>query len=224
MNDELDTAMESCRLAMKHPNVYLIGLTGGIACGKSTVLNLLAELGAHTIDADRVTHEVQAPGTLVYEQIVAAFPEAVPAPGAPLDRRRLGAIVFADPQRLRQLEQIVHPAVRVAIRDFIMTVGQAAGPAERPVVVIDAIKLIESGWVAVCDAVWVVTAPEEQQLQRLMTTRDMSEAEARQRIAAQLPQEARLAHATVVINNSGSLDATRAQVEAAWREVVSSQV
>ncbi len=201
---------------MKHPNVYLIGLTGGIACGKSTVLTMLADLGARTIDADRVTHDLQAPGMPVYEQIVAAFPEAVPEPGAPLDRRRLAALVFSDPQRLRQLEQIVHPAVRVELRRFIEAVGRAAGPAERPVVVIDVVKLIESGWVQVCDEVWVVTAPEEQQVARLKATRGMSEAEARQRIAAQAPQADRLAHATVVIDNGGSLDATRAQVEAAW--------
>ncbi len=205
---------------MKHPNVYLIGLTGGIACGKSTVLTMLADLGARTIDADRVTHDLQAPGMPVYEQIVAAFPEAVPEPGAPLDRRRLAALVFSDPQRLRQLEQIVHPAVRVELRKFIEAVGHAAGPAERPVVVIDVVKLIESGWVQVCDEVWVVTAPEEQQVARLKATRGMSEAEARQRIAAQAPQADRLAHATVVIDNGGSLDATRAQVEAAWQAML----
>jgi dephospho-CoA kinase len=205
---------------MKHPNVYLIGLTGGIACGKSTVLAMLANLGARTIDADRVTHALQAPGKPVYEQIVAAFPEAVPEPGAPLDRRRLAALVFSDPQRLRQLEQIVHPAVRVEIRNFIEAAGRTAGPAGRPVVVIDVVKLIESGWAQVCDEVWVVTAPEEQQVERLMATRGMSEAEARQRIAAQTPQAARLAHATVVLDNSGSLEATRAQVEAAWRAML----
>ncbi len=205
---------------MKHPDVYLIGLTGGIACGKSTVLTMLADLGARTIDADRVTHELQAPGMPVYEQIVAAFPEAVPEPGAPLDRRRLAALVFSDPQRLRQLEQIVHPAVRVELRKFIEAVGRAAGAAERPVVVIDVVKLIESGWVQVCDEVWVVTAPEEQQVARLMATRGMSEAEARQRIAAQAPQADRLAHATVVIDNGGSPDATRAQVETAWRAML----
>jgi len=205
---------------MKHPNVYLIGLTGGIACGKSTVLAMLANLGARTIDADRVTHALQAPGKPVYEQIVAAFPEAVPEPGAPLDRRRLAALVFSDPQRLRQLEQIVHPAVRVEIRNFIEAAGRAAGSAGRPVVVIDVVKLIESGWAQVCDEVWVVTAPEEQQVERLMATRGMSEAEARQRIAAQTPQAARLAHATVVLDNSGSLEATRAQVEAAWRAML----
>ncbi len=205
---------------MKHPDVYLIGLTGGIACGKSTVLTMLADLGARTIDADRVTHELQAPGMPVYEQIAAAFPEAVPEPGAPLDRRRLAALVFSDPQRLRQLEQIVHPAVRVELRKFIEAVGRAAGAAERPVVVIDVVKLIESGWVQVCDEVWVVTAPEEQQVARLMATRGMSEAEARQRIAAQAPQADRLAHATVVIDNGGSPDATRAQVETAWRAML----
>jgi len=205
---------------MKHPNVYLIGLTGGIACGKSTVLAMLANLGARTIDADRVTHALQAPGKPVYEQIVAAFPEAVPEPGAPLDRRRLAALVFSDPQRLRQLEQIVHPAVRVEIRNFIEAAGRAAGPAGRAVVVIDVVKLIESGWAQVCDEVWVVTAPEEQQMERLMATRGLSEAEARQRIAAQTPQAARLAHATVVLDNSGSLEATRAQVEAAWRAML----
>ncbi|MFQ3663619.1 MAG: dephospho-CoA kinase [Chloroflexaceae bacterium] len=205
---------------MKHPNVYLIGLTGGIACGKSTVLAMLEALGAHTIDADRVTHELQAPGMPVYEQVVAAFPEAVPEPGAPLDRRRLAALVFTDSQRLRQLEQIVHPAVRIELGNFIEAIGQAARPTERPVVVIDVIKLIESSWVQVCDEVWVVTAPEEQQVQRLVATRGMSETEARQRIAAQLPQAARLAHATVVIDNGGPQEATRAQVEAAWQEML----
>jgi len=118
------------------------------------------------------------------------------------------------------LEQIVHPAVRVEIRNFIEAAGRAAGSAGRPVVVIDVVKLIESGWAQVCDEVWVVTAPEEQQVERLMATRGMSEAEARQRIAAQTPQAARLAHATVVLDNSGSLEATRAQVEAAWRAML----
>lgn len=207
-------------MKMRHPDVYLIGLTGGIACGKSTVLAMLAERGAHTLDADQVTHRLQQPGTPVYQQIVEAFPEAAPLPGAPLDRRRLGAIVFADAEQLRRLEQIVHPAVRAEVRAFIESVGQARRSAERPVVVIDAIKLIESGWAEECDEVWVVTAPEEQQVQRLMSTRGMSAAEARQRIAAQPPQEARLAYATVVIDNGGPLAATRAQVEAAWQAML----
>ncbi|GAB4448091.1 MAG: dephospho-CoA kinase [Chloroflexi bacterium OHK40] len=197
---------------------YLIGLTGGIACGKSTVLRMLEALGARVVDADQVTHRVQEPGTPVYAQIVAAFGEEVlQYPGGPLDRRRLGSIVFADPGRLRELEAIVHPAVRAEIRAFL---AEVAASAERPVAVIDAIKLIESGWARECDQVWVVTCPEEQQVARLVATRGMSEAEARQRIAAQAPQSSRLPYATVTIDNGGTPEATRAQVEAAWQRVL----
>jgi dephospho-CoA kinase len=201
---------------------FLIGLTGGIACGKSTVLAMLAALGARTIDADRVTHQVQEPGTPVYQQIVAAFgPEILADEGGPIDRRKLGAIVFGDGARLRQLEQIVHPAVRAEIRAFLAQVAaEAPAGAPRPVAVIDAIKLIESGWAAECDQVWVVVCPEAQQVARLMATRAMGEAEARQRIAAQPPQESRLERASVVIDNGGAQAATRAQVEAAWQRVL----
>lgn len=205
---------------------FMIGLTGGIACGKSTVLAMLAALGARTIDADRVTHRVQQPGTPVYEQIVAAFGRGILAPGGAIDRRKLGAIVFADPAKLRELEQIVHPAVRAEIRAFLDEVARAGGyatrlgPLERPVVVIDAIKLLESGWAAECDQIWVVTCPPEQQVERLITTRGMSEAEARQRVAAQAPQEQRLARATVVIDNGGTQAETRAQVDAGWQGVL----
>ncbi|NCC37648.1 MAG: dephospho-CoA kinase [Chloroflexia bacterium] len=204
---------------MKKTSIYLLGLTGGVACGKSTVLKLLAELGAQTLDADQVTHRVQVPGTPVYEQILAAFgPGIVPAPGAPIDRRQLGSLVFSDPARLRELEQIVHPAVRTEIRAFLDAAGTATPPPgfARPVVVLDAIKLIESGWINECDQVWVVTCPEDQQIARLMATRGFNEAEARQRVSAQIPQANRLSYATVVIDNSGTLAELRAQVEAAW--------
>lgn len=212
---------------MKRPDVYLIGLTGGIACGKSTVLAMLAALGARTIDADRVTHRVQQPGTPTYQQIVAAFgPQILVAPGGIIDRRKLGALVFSDPAALRRLEQIVHPAVHQEIRAFIDGVAKAGGygtrlrPIERPVAVIDAIKLLEAGWGQEADQVWVVTCPPEHQVERLITTRGMSEAEARQRVAAQPPQQSRLAQATVVIDNGGSQAHTRAQVEAAWQNVI----
>lgn len=194
---------------------YLIGLTGGIACGKSTVVAMLRAHGAHTIDADGVTHAVQRPGTPVFAQIVAAFGPEVVGPDGALDRRRIGAIVFGDQARLRELEQIVHPAVRAAIRAELADVSAAAG-SRRPAVVLDAIKLLESGWAAECEQIWVVVCPPEQQVARLMQTRGLSEAEARQRIAAQPPQEARLAHASVVIDNGGSLEDTQAQVDAAW--------
>ncbi|WP_298404225.1 dephospho-CoA kinase [uncultured Chloroflexus sp.] len=212
---------------MKHPGIYLIGLTGGIACGKSTVLAMLAALGARTIDADRVTHRLQQPGTPVYQAIVNAFgPQIVTTPGGPIDRRKLGAIVFNDPAALKRLEAIVHPAVRAEIRQFLDEVASAGKyatrlrPVERPIVVIDAIKLIESGWADECDQVWVVTCPPEQQIERLMTTRGMSLAEAQARVAAQPPQESRFSRAHVIIDNGGSQAQTRAQVEAAWQRAL----
>lgn len=212
---------------MKHPGIYLIGLTGGIACGKSTVLAMLAALGARTIDADRVTHRLQQPGTPVYQAIVNTFGlQIVSTPGGPIDRRKLGAIVFNDPAALKRLEAIVHPAVRAEIRRFLDEVAGAGKyatrlrPVERPIVVIDAIKLIESGWADQCDQVWVVMCSPEQQIERLMTTRGMLLAEAQARVAAQPPQESRFSRAHVIIDNSGSQAQTRAQVEAAWQQAL----
>ncbi|EFO81517.1 dephospho-CoA kinase [Oscillochloris trichoides DG-6] len=206
---------------------YLIGLTGGIACGKSTVVAMLAALGARTIDADRVTHRVQRPGTPVYAQIVATFgPQILSVPNGPIDRRLLGNIVFGNPTALRRLEQIVHPAVRAEIQTFMQEAAESGGygtrlqPLPRPVVVIDAIKLIESGWADQCQQVWVITCDEAQQIERLISTRGMSQDEARQRIAAQASQGSRLNRATVVIDNSGTQAHTRAQVDAAWQQVV----
>lgn len=206
---------------------YLIGLTGGIACGKSTVVAMLAALGARTIDADRVTHRVQMPGTQVYQQIVAAFgPNILIGQNGPIDRRRLGNVVFGDPTALQRLEKIVHPVVRAEIRAFIAEVEIVGGygtrmqPMSRPVVVIDAIKLIESGWAEQCQQIWVVTCDEAQQINRLMTTRGLREYEAVRRISAQPLQSSRVAIATVVIDNSGTQAHTRAQVDAAWQKVL----
>lgn len=211
---------------MKYAHVYLIGLTGGIACGKSTVIAMLNELGAQTIDADAVTHRVQQPGTPVYAAIIAAFgPGVATQPCGPLDRRRLGEIVFSDRDALTRLEQIVHPAVRAEIWSWFEGLTNAAQDGDaipihnRQVAVIDAVKLLEAGWKQHCDAVWVVTCAEEQQVARLTSTRGMSEAEARQRIAAQPPQSWRAEQADVVIDNSGTLEQTRAQIMAAWRNI-----
>ncbi len=211
----------------QHSDLYLIGLTGGIACGKSTVLAILSALGARTIDADRVTHRVQQPGKPVYKQIVAAFgTNVLTRPGGPIDRRKLGDQVFSDKTALQQLEKIVHPAVRTEIGEWLEQVAHGSGhgsreqPLDRPVAVIDAIKLLESTWAEQCDSIWVVTCTEEQQVERLVQTRGMSETEARRRVAAQPPQSNRLAHADVVIDNSGTQDKTRAQIEAAWAKII----
>lgn len=199
--------------ATERPQPYLIGLTGNIACGKSTVLARLAELGADVIDADRVAHELMEPGEPVWAAVREAFGLGVLTPEDRIDRRKLGAIVFNDPAALRWLEALTHPAVRARIHERIT----AATARSVPVVVIDAIKLFEGGLANRCDENWVVTCTPDRQLTRLMARNGFGEAEARQRIAAQSPQAEKVARADVVIDNSGTLAATYAQVDAAWR-------
>ncbi len=191
----------------------VIGLTGNIGTGKSTVMAILAELGAAGIDADKVAHQVMLPGEPAYAQIVAEFgPELAPN-GGPINRTQLGQIVFSDPAALARLESIVHPAVTLRIRQLVAS-------AQAPAVVIEAIKLLEAGLsVHLCDKIWVVTAPRAVQIRRLMATRGLSEAEAILRIDAQPPQEEKIARADVVIDNSGSLEEVRRQVENAWHSI-----
>ena len=189
----------------------VIGLTGNIGTGKSTVMGMLAELGAAGIDADKVAHDVVAPGEPAYTRVLADFgPEIAPNGGA-IDRARLGQIVFSSPTALARLEAIVHPAVSQRI-------SQLVAEAKAPLVVIEAIKLLEAGLsVQLCSQVWVVTAPRAEQIQRLIATRGLSEQEAILRIDAQPPQEEKVARADVVIDNSGSLADVRRQVEHAWQ-------
>lgn len=191
---------------------YLIGLTGNIATGKSTVAKMLEELGATVIDADALVHELQRKGTPVYDAIVAAFGSGILDRAGEIDRKALGSIVFADPARLRALESIVHPA---ALSESMRRIAEA--PTR--VVVYEAIKLIEAGRAEMCDALWVVTARSEVQLQRLMRDRHMSETDARQRIEVQPPQSEKIKHATVVIDNSGSLEEARRQVTTAFQAI-----
>ncbi len=198
-------------------SIYLIGLTGNIACGKSAVLGMLQARSAQVIDADRIVHKLMEPGGTIYGPVVEAFGESILAePDADgnraIDRRALGAIVFADPEQLRRLEQISHPRVRV---DMLRQIQAATAP----VLVIDAIKLIENGMSAASDAVWVVTCPPEIQLERLMKRNNFSREEAQLRIQAQPPQSEKVAHATVVIDNGGSLAETAQQIQSAWEKI-----
>lgn len=173
---------------------------------------MLAELGAQVIDADKVAHQMMRAGTPAHAQIVATFGPQVLTPDGGIDRARLGALVFADPAALAQLEAIVHPATLEAIHRRI-----AASPSD--VVVIEAIKLIEAGMADGCDHVWVTTCKPKQQVYRLVNGRGLSLAEARQRVNAQPPQAEKIARADVVIDTSRSLARTRAQVQAAWAQL-----
>lgn len=198
---------------------YIIGLTGNIACGKSSVVAELTKLGATAIDADRVTRDLQQPGQAVYQTIVTTFGPTVVLPDGQLNRKALANIVFADANQLRLLESIVHPAVRQHILTWLAQLP--SGSKSHPTVaVIDAIKLIESGWPAHCNAVWVVACDRAQQIERLCRTRNMSEAEAVQRIDAQNPQSAKIAVADVIINNTGTWDDTVIQIHHHWQAIM----
>lgn len=188
---------------------YLIGLTGNIACGKSTVLESLRRLGAAVLDADAVVHQLLNQASPTRAAVVEAFGSDILGPKGAIDRRALGQLVFGDPTALNHLESIVHPAVL----DFTWAWLEQV-TAE--VAVIDAIKLIEAGIAEHCDEVWVVTCPQEEQIHRLMGNRGLSREEALLRIQAQPPQEEKVAQADVVIDNGGRLKDTQAQVLQAW--------
>ncbi len=193
---------------------FLLGLTGNIACGKSTVGTLLAERhGAEYVDADRLVHELYLPGTPEHMAIVDRFGAAYQREDGTIDRSRLGERVMSSPGDLRDLEAILHPGVGRLIAERV------AG-SEAPVVVVDAIKLIEAGIADHCDWVWVVVCPRELQLERLRATRGFTVDQAALRVDAQPPQEAKVHRATVVIRNDGDLASLAAQVEDAWQETV----
>jgi dephospho-CoA kinase len=191
----------------------LIGLTGGIGSGKSTVAAILSELGASVIDADKVGHDVYLPGSEGFRLVREAFGGAVVAADGTIDRKALGARVFADPALLARLNAIVHPLIGAEIRRRIEA-ARAAAPT-RPIVV-EAAIMLEAGW-RFFDRVWIVVVSPEVAIARVMASRGLSRAEVEARLAAQMSNEERRRHADLVIENDGSPAALRAQVEAAWR-------
>ncbi len=198
-----------------------IGLTGNIATGKTTVLGMLRGLGAETLDADAVVHELYEPGSPVLRRVVERFGAELLTASGQLDRARLGSIVFRDPAQLKALEAIVHPAVQAKVADWWNSRRRQFEATGKPaVVVIDAVKLLESPSVRFCDEIWVVVAPVEQQLRRLVEDRGMPEDQARDRLRRQPDVAGRLARADVVIQNDGSLERTREQVRNAWVALV----
>lgn len=193
---------------------HVIGVTGNIACGKSAVLKMLEELGAETIDGDVLVHQLMGPNSILAPAIRERFGAHTVAEDGSIIRPELGKIVFSDPEALADLEAIVHPLVVAEKRAAI----HRPGP---DVLVLDAIKLFESGMADDCDEVWVVNCSRETQIERLMARNGIDRAEAERRIDAQPPQEEKVARADLVIENDGSLEETRAQVLAAWERLTS---
>jgi dephospho-CoA kinase len=190
-----------------------VGLTGGIGSGKSEVTRRLAALGAVVIDADLIAREVVEPGTPGLADVVGEFGPNVLRPDGSLDRDRLGAIVFADPAARTRLNAIVHPLVGAATTERF-----AAAPADA-IVVHDVPLLVEVGLARAYDAVIVVAASPETQLDRLVRHRGMPESDARARIAAQAPLAEKIAIADYVISNDGYLSDLDRQVRALWRDL-----
>jgi len=186
----------------------VIGITGNMGTGKSTVLRMLEELGAKAIDADLLVHLVMAKGTTVYKEVVGAFGEGILNSPGEIDRKRLAALVFSDGEALKRLEAIVHPVVEGLIWEI-------AEEAEEEVVAIEAIKLLEAsserGW----DALWVVTCRPEEQRERLRA-QGLSEEEIEGRLKAQGPISEKIKAADVIIDNSGSRGETWEQVKREW--------
>lgn len=190
---------------------YVIGLTGNIATGKSLVRRMLEHLGAYTIDADGLAHQAMAPGAPAYKPVVLTFGQWILDAERRIDRGRLGAVVFAHPDALRRLEALTHPIVIRAIDTLISR-------ARQKVVVVEAIKLLETPLAERLDAIWVVDADEKTQVERL-AKRGLDREAALKRIRLQNPQAEKLARADVIIYNQGTPDDTWAQVRAAWLRV-----
>lgn len=190
----------------------VIGLTGGIASGKSVVSAMLGERGALVIDADKVGHEAYAPGSGCYEAVVDAFGREIVGADGEIDRKALGGKVFGDPAQRKRLEGIVWPWMRETM-DGRLAAIRAEGTA---VVVLEAAVLIEADWVPITDEVWVVTVAPEVARERLMVRNGLTSEQADARIGAQLSNAERVARAQVVIDNSGTLEELRTRVDAAW--------
>jgi len=192
---------------------YVIGLTGNIGTGKSVVRRMLEHLGAYGIDADALSHRAMARGAPGYQPIISAFGSWVLGPDGEIDRTKLGRLVFNDPDALISLERIVHPLVNQAVSFLAKRSGQK-------VIVIEAIKLLESSLIAYCDSVWVTYASPKIQVARLVQKRHMSDIDARQRVSSQPQQEEKIAAATVVIRNELTFEDTWRQVMNAWQKYV----
>lgn len=198
-----------------HEKAIRLGITGGVGCGKTTAARVLGELGATVIDADEISHRLTEPGGSALAMIAETFGEGVFGEDGALDRRRLGEIVFSDEGARRALENILHPAIQRQMLDQI----DRADEAGAPVVALDVPLLYECGLDAICDEVWVITAPREQQIIRVMARDRITRAQAEARIDSQMPLDEKAARARRVISTDRSTGAVRGELEHLYKEL-----
>jgi dephospho-CoA kinase len=201
---------------MKPSGIRVIGLTGGIATGKSSVARFFQKKGALVIDADQLAREAVKPGSRGLAEVVAAFGSGVLTPDGRLDRKRLGALVFSDSTRRRQLEGIVHPAIRRLAEERIASAAEAG----QRVIFYMAPLLIEAGVTDRVDEVWVVTVRPEVQLERLMSRDGISREQAQRMVDSQMPLADKEKYGRVVIDNSGTLEETKRRLAEIWADEI----
>ena len=194
---------------------YRVGLTGGIGSGKSTVAQYLAEFGAVVIDADKVGHEAFQPGTPLYREVVAAFGRQVVTPGGEIDRKKLGQIVFADPEARERLNRMTWSR----IWEMIVLRIDELRKCNTGVIVVEAFGLIEAGWHKLVDRVWVTAVSEKVVVERLQKQRGMTETEILARIRSQLSNEERIRYSDVVLWNEGTPEEVRGKVRELWKNL-----
>lgn len=211
--NETETSAEQ----IQESGMRIIGLTGGIASGKSSVALLLAQLGASIVDADQLARDAVLPGTEAYTAIVEQFGPAILNSEGSLDRKRLGELIFSDPEAKRRLEAIVHPAIQRLAEKNLSCLREK----EVKVAVYMAALLVEAGAMNRVDEIWVVYLDGESQLQRLMSRDSLTREDALRRIDSQMPMEQKKSYGKVVIDNSGSWEDTERQVRKVWeREIL----
>lgn len=195
----------------------VIGLTGGIATGKSTVSEILSKLSAEIIDADKIGHQIYLPNTEAWKDIIAAFGEDILLPDKTVNRPKLGGIVFNDKTALKKLNQIVHPRMYKKFEEEIEI--KRKKNKNKGVVVLDAAILIEANWLPLVDQVWVVVADQDTVIDRLCSRNGFTKEHARSRISSQLSDEERRKYADVVIENNGTMAGVEQRIHEAWKRI-----
>ena len=192
--------------------MFVIGLTGGIGTGKTQVSEMLETLGAAIVNADLLGHQVYVPQSDGWREVVEAFGEEVLSPDGEIDRRKLGPIVFGDPEALKKLNSITHPKIYKLADESIKKLAEQG----RETAVLEAALLIEAKWTPLVDEVWVTTSPEREVVRRIQERNGLDEGAIRSRISSQMPQEERVTHADVVVDNDGDLNELRNKIQELW--------